>query len=346
MTEIFNYRLGPNVLADYLSVILIFLLLLLVFKIFHDVILNRLEKLALRTKTDLDEIFIHILRKFRPPFYLFLAFYFSLRLIALPPAADTILFVVLVIWVVYQAVVSANILVDYAVKKYRLREESPGTRSAIDLLGKIAKGVLWVVAILFILSNLGINITSLVAGLGIGGVAVALALQSVLSDLFSSFAIYFDKPFEPGDFIIVGDDLGVVEHIGIKTTRIRALRGEEVVISNQELTNARIHNFKKLAERRVVFEFGVKYDTPTEKLREIPSQVKKIIENVDKARFDRAHFHRFGESSLDFEVVYYLQSSDYNIYMDIHQEIHLEIKDALDSMGISIAFPSRTVYLE
>ncbi|MCR4279290.1 MAG: mechanosensitive ion channel family protein [Candidatus Zambryskibacteria bacterium] len=344
--EILNYSLGQNTVYDYLTLILVFAALLLVFKIFHDVVLSKLGRIAERTKTDLDETFVEILKNLRPPFYIFLSFYFALKFVVIPDFLQSVFDLILVIWVVYQVVRSLAVFVDYAAGKYKLREENEGTKAAITLIGRIVKGILWVVAILFALSNLGVNVTSLMAGLGIGGIAVALALQSVLSDLFSSFSIYFDKPFVPGDFIIVGSDMGVVENIGIKTTRIRALQGEEIVISNQELTSTRVHNFKKLQERRVVFSFGVVYGTSTAELKKIPGAIKKIIDSVDLVRFDRAHFFSFGESSLDFEVVYYLQSSDYNEYMDIHQKILLKIKDALEKQDVSIAFPTRTVHLE
>lgn len=345
MADILDLSLWGNTGADYLTVFGSFLVLLFIFKIFHDIVLNRLGRLAERTKTDLDEMFIYILRQLHPPFYAFLAFYIALRLITLPALVDKILVVILVLWVTYQAVISASILVDYTVKRHSHREKHEGTKSAFALMGKIAKGVLWVIALLFVLSNLGVNVTSLMAGLGIGGVAIALALQNVLSDLFSSFSIYFDKPFVPGDFIIVGDDMGVVEYIGIKTTRIRALRGEEIVISNQELTSSRIHNFKKLAERRVVFSFGVVYETSAAVLEKVGGVVREIINSVELARFDRAHFHAFSESSLDFEVVYYLKSSDYNKYMDVHQDILLKVKEALEKEGVSMAYPTRTLYM-
>ncbi len=173
----------------------------------------------------------------------------------------------------------------------------------------------------------------------------SMAAQNILADLFSSFAIYFDKPFVIGDFVIVGDKMGVVEKVGIKTTRIRALQGEEIVMPNKDLTSSHIQNFKKMRERRVVFTFGVTYETKTESLRAIPAMVRKIIESQEKTRFDRAHFSAYGESDLTFEVVYYVLSGDYNKYMDIQQAINLEIKEAFERQGIDFAYPTRTRYL-
>lgn len=341
-----DYSFYGNTVSEYIFAVLVFFALLLAFAFLNKVILNRLEKLAQRTKTDLDETFISIIRGLKPPFYGFLAFYFALWFIEIPEPAWKALTVVLVIWVVYQSMVAASVLVDYAVKRYTRKEENSGTISAVKLIGKISKGVLWVVAGLFVLSNLGVNITSLVAGLGIGGVAVALALQNILSDLFSSFAIYFDKPFVPGDFIIVGDKMGVVEYIGIKTTRLRALQGEEIVISNQELTNAQIQNFKKMSERRVVINFGVTYETPDNKIKKINGIIEKIIEDTSNARFDRVHFKNFGDSALGFEVVYYVESGDYNEYMNVNQEIHFAILEKFRKEKISMAYPTQTIFIE
>jgi MscS family membrane protein len=178
------------------------------------------------------------------------------------------------------------------------------------------------------------------------GVAIAFAFQNILEDLFSSFAIVFDKPFKIGDFIIVGDKLGVVEKIGIKTTRIKSLQGEEIVISNKELTSAQVRNFKKMETRRISFSFGVTYQTPTEKLKGIPKTVESIIEETDNVRFDRAHFNEFGDSALLFEVVYYVEGNDYNMYMDAQQQINLKIKESFEKDGIEMAYPTQTIFLQ
>ena len=196
-----------------------------------------------------------------------------------------------------------------------------------------------------VLSNLGYNVTTLVAGLGIGGLAIAFALQKVLEDIFSSVSIYFDKPFEIGDFIIVGEQMGVVKKIGIKSTRIQALQGEEIVISNRELTSVRIQNFKRMEKRRVAFSFGVLYSTSNAKLKKAIEMVKKIVEKAEHADLDRVHFKAFGSSSLDFEVVYYLKSRDYNVYMDTQQEINFAIKEAFEKEKIEFAYPTQTIHL-
>ena len=196
------------------------------------------------------------------------------------------------------------------------------------------------------LSNLGINVTSLVAGLGVGGIAIAFALQNILNDLFSSFAIYFDKPFVVGDFIKIGEHAGTVEKVGIKTTRIRSTTGEELIISNRELTSARVQNFKRLNERRSIFTIGVVYETTAEKLRRIPSIIQTIIESQSLNRFDRVHFKTFGDFSLNFEVSYYVQTTDYKKFMDTQEIVNLKIVEAFEKEGISMAYPTQTIYLE
>jgi len=330
--------------SDYLTALIVFAVSVLIFRGFQSLILSRLKKLSKKTGTDVDDMLVGMIETLRPPFYLFLSFYIALGFLNINKVFDKLINVVLVAWVVYQAVVALQVIVDYGVKKKIHKEKEPEAKTAYRAIGKLAKIIIWTGAVLFILSNLGVDITSLVAGLGIGGVAVAFALQNILNDLFSSFAIYFDKPFVAGDFIVVGDRAGVVEKIGIKTTRVRALQGEEVVISNRELTSAQIQNFKRMQERRVVFSFGVVYETPSLLLGKIPGIVEKIINSVELARFDRAHFLRFDESALSFEVVYFIRTGDYNKYMDANEKILLGIKDSFEKNKIEMAYPTRVIY--
>lgn len=205
--------------------------------------------------------------------------------------------------------------------------------------------VVWSVMLLSILANLGVDITALVASLGVGGIAVALAVQTVLSDVFASLSIGVDKPFEIGDFVVFGEVAGTIEHIGLKTTRIRSLSGEQVVCANADLLRQIVHNYKRMNTRRIVFKFGISYDTPTDKVRQVAEKVGEIIRATPKTRFDRAHFLGFDESQLTFEVVYIVQSSDYNQYMDIQQEINLQLLDALRELDVRFALPRRDLRL-
>ncbi|MGD8498895.1 MAG: mechanosensitive ion channel family protein, partial [Chromatiales bacterium] len=212
-------------------------------------------------------------------------------------------------------------------------------------VGFVARLVLWSIILLLALDNLGVDVTALVAGLGVGGIAVALAVQNILSDLFASLSIVLDKPFAVGDFLIIDSFLGSVEHVGLKTTRLRSLSGEQLVFSNTDLLGSRIRNYGRMFERRVVFKIGVTYQTPRDKLTKIPGIIKEAIEAQDKTRFDRSHFNEYGEFSLNFESVYYIQGPDYNLYMDIQQAINLLIHERFEEEGIEFAYPTQTLFL-
>ena len=252
-----------------------------------------------------------------------------------------IVVIILVTWYVVRLIDSS---IDAAFSAYAEKRGESGTKRVRPLIAVINL-LVWVIALVFLLDNLGVEISAIVAGLGIGGIAIALAAQALLGDLFSYFVIFFDRPFELGDFLIFDDILGTVEHIGLKTTHIRSLGGELIVVSNSVLTGSRLRNYKHMSERRIVFSFGVTYDTGSERLREIPAVVRSVVEAEAQTRFDRAHFKAYGASSLDFEVVYYVLSPDYNIYMDIQQRINLGIYEAFEERKIEFAFPTRTVYL-
>jgi small-conductance mechanosensitive channel len=216
----------------------------------------------------------------------------------------------------------------------------------LNALRFIVRFILWTVIVLMTLDNLGVNVTTMVAGLGIGGIAVALAVQNILGDLFASLSIVIDKPFVIGDFVIVGEYMGAVEYVGLKTTRIRALGGEQIVFSNGDLLKARIRNFRRMRERRVLFSFGVLYQTQAELVEKVPAMVRGIVEAHQKVRFDRAHFKSFGESSLAFEVVYWMLDPDFNLYMDVQQKINLEMLRAFEREGIRFAYPTRTLVVD
>jgi len=242
----------------------------------------------------------------------------------------------LIIWVFYQIIIAIQIFIDYLIKKLLKNEDPPGTKAAYQMIGKILKGILWVFGILLIMSNLGINVNSLLAGLSIGGIAIAWAIRGIMSDLLSSFAIYFDKPFVVGDFIVVDKHMGVVKHIGFKTTRIQSLQGEEIVFSNTKITSTQVQNFKKLKERRINFSFNVPDQTPTIKLKKISGIIKEIVKSNELARFERVHCIEFNKSSLVFEVIYYMKTADFMKYKDCQQEIIFKIKDVFEKQGISL----------
>lgn len=238
--------------------------------------------------------------------------------------------------------------IGIGVQRYVTRHSSSGmtqVSASATLLSWGLRTLLWSVVALAVLSNLGVNITAFVASLGVGGIAVALAVQSILADLFASLSIAVDKPFEVGDFVVVGGVSGTVQMIGLKTTRIRSLQGEEVVMSNTDILKQTISNYRPMQERRIVFTFGVAYDTPVDKVAAIPGVVRQLVQAQPVLRFDRAHFKGFGDSSLDFEVVYIVKDAAFNFYMDMQQAINLGLMRGLAGLGVEFAFPTRTIHV-
>lgn len=334
-----------NTVLDYIIAVIAFLVFLLILKVFQAIILKKLDKFAQKTKTDIDDTLIEIVKSVRPPFYSFLAFYLALFFLNINPTGQKVINAILIVWLTFQVITGLQILIDYLVKKKLAKDKEIATKVGVRYISMLAKIALWVIGVILILGNLGVDVTSLIAGLGIGGIAVALAIQNILGDLFSSLAIYFDKPFVVGDFIIVGENQGTVEKIGIKTTRIRALDGEEIIISNQELTSARIQNFKTVKERRSLFRVGVTYDTSQTKLKQIPKMLKESVETSKQTKFDRAHFVEFADSSLNFEISFYVQTEDYKKILDVQQQVLYKIKYLFEKEKIGMAFPTQTIYL-
>ncbi|MEM0951003.1 MAG: mechanosensitive ion channel family protein [Cyanobacteria bacterium P01_H01_bin.74] len=240
-------------------------------------------------------------------------------------------------------------LIQYQIQRFidtkKDRADRQQVQTVMGPLQFILTAVLWTLISLAVLDNVGVDITALVAGLGIGGIAVALAVQNTLGDLMAALSIAFDKPFVIGDFIIVDEFMGTVERIGLKSTRIRSLGGEGIVIPNKNLLDSRIRNYQKMEERRVILQFGILYQTPYALMKEIPHWVKQIIDDTDGVRFDRAHFATFGSSSYDFEAVYYVLDPDYAIFMNYQQQINLELIRVFESHGVEFAYPTRTLFV-
>lgn len=300
-----------------------------------------------KTSTDLDDLIIALVAGIRPFVMILLAAAAGAQVLTLPAGVDRAIWMFVGAVVLLQLGLWGNTVIAFAVSHYihqRLERDAAST-TTIAVLSFVAKLALWTVVLLVALENAGVNITGLVAGLGIGGVAVALALQNILGDLFAAFSIALDRPFSIGDFIIVDDLLGTVEYIGLKTTRVRSLSGEQLIFANSDLLRSRIRNFKRMAERRALFTFGVVYDTPPDKLAAIPALVRRIVEGQARTRFDRAHFKDYGDSALNFEVVYYVLTPEYNAYMDIQQAINLELYREFHEEGIEFAYPTQTVYV-
>jgi small-conductance mechanosensitive channel len=336
--------LWNNPLREWAICIGIIVFSLIILRLLKFVVIKKIRAFSMRTKTTFDDFLVEVIQSSVMPLLYVLAIFSALKYINLPGKAADVIRVAMLFIVTFFVLRMITSFIGYAFKRAVLKKEKNEHR------GKQAKGILlilqvivWFIGILFLIDNLGYDITTVIAGLGIGGIAIALAAQAILGDLFSYLVIFFDKPFEIGDFIIVGDKMGTIEYIGIKTTRIRALTGEQLVCSNTDLTNSRLHNYKRMQERRVAFTFGVVYNVPAPKLRLIPKLVADIVRSLDNVRFDRAHFQSFGDFSLNFEVVYFILSPDYNLYMDKQQEINLKMIEAFKKEQIEFAFPTQTI---
>jgi small-conductance mechanosensitive channel len=318
---------------------------LVALRLVEQVLIVRVQRVAKKTETMVDDIIIGSLRKTKLLFLLLVAVFAGSLSLDLEPAVRSILLSTVMIATLIQVGVWVSRGLQIWLEHYRETEEDGANRTTMNALSFVGRLILWVIVFLLVIDNLGVDVTALVAGMGIGGIAVALAVQNILGDLFASLSIVLDKPFVNGDFIAVGDMAGSVEHVGIKTTRIRSISGEQLVFSNSDLLQSRVRNFGRMAQRRVVFSLGVTYQTPAEKLERIPSLIRSAIETQEGVRFDRCHFASYGDSALNFETVYYVESSDYTQHMDILQAVNLRIYRAFEEEGIEFAYPTQTLFV-
>ena len=274
------------------------------------------------------------------------AVYLASRNLMFTAAIERALTIVIVALFWMQAGLWAMAAVRFAIERRRKRSEALDSvlRSSIDIILFVAAILIWAMVLLLALDNLGVQIKPLLAGLGIGGIAVALAVQTVLGDLLASLSIALDKPFAIGDFLSVDDFQGSVEHIGVKSTRLRSISGEQIIMSNTDILKARVRNYGRMRERRAVFQLGVSYDTPPESLAAIPAAIREIVEAQPDVRFDRCHFLTYGDTALQFETVYIVKRADFNSYADIQQKINLAILMKLRQMSVKFAAPTRNIF--
>ncbi|MFP4226603.1 MAG: mechanosensitive ion channel family protein [Desulfobacterales bacterium] len=346
MMEFLEFSVLGNSITLWAAALATLLVLNLVFNLLKRWLVKRFEAGRMFIRANISGVLAEIFQRTKRIVLFLLALLLASLWLELPAQATALIESVAFAAVVVQIGLWGHYLVYAGLKEYVGRKvEDPLTSSGVTVMTLFGRFVLWSAVLLVIMENIGVNVTTLIAGLGVGGIAIGLATQNILSDLFASLSILLDKPFEVGNFIIVGDQLGTVEKIGLKTTRLRSLSGELLVFGNSDLLSSRIRNYASFWERRVVFSFGVLYDTPSEKLKKIPETVRRIIENVEPTRFDRAHFKEFGDFSLNFEVVYYVLSPDYAVYMDIQEKINLGIFEAFETEGIGFAFPTRTIHI-
>ncbi|MCG6912023.1 MAG: mechanosensitive ion channel family protein [Deltaproteobacteria bacterium] len=309
---------------------------------------RRLDHLSKKSTKDWDDLIVLLIDRIHSLFLLALGVYAGSLILELPLNVSYFFKKGIFVILLFQSALIGSQAINFLIERYRHQkiESNAAAVTTLSSVSFVLKTLLWFILLLLALDAFGVNVTALVAGLGISGIAVALAVQNILGDLFASFSIVFDKPFVIGDFIIVGDFLGTVEYVGLKTTRVRSLSGEQLIFSNGDLLSSRIRNFKRMYERRVVFSIGVLYQTQYEHLIEIPKMIQSIIESQSPVRFDRAHFKEYGAYSLNFEVVYWIQNPDYNVYMDIQQIINLSIFKQFKDKGIKFAYPTQTVFVQ
>ncbi len=347
-----QYSLFGNTAWEYTLSIAVFIGSAIALKLFQLIVVARLKTLSKRTRSDIDDILIDIVSHIRPPFYLVLSIFLAAKYLDFTPFVERVLSAAIFVILFAEAIQAIKRLIGHLIQRHvanlDVEEEADKahTKMMLEMAQWLAVVLLWIIALLLLLSNFGINVTSLIASLGIGGIAIALAAQNILGDLFSSFSIFFDKPFQIGDYIVIGDDGGTVEHIGMKTTRLRTLRGEQLVVSNRELTTERVQNFGRLHRRRELFTIGVEYETPQKLLKQIPDIIATAIEGRDEVEFDRAHLVGFGDSSINYEVVYYVNSDDFTLYMNIKQDINLTLFNALTEKGIAMAYPTQVIHVK
>lgn len=346
MEELLNNEYFGNSGQEYLIMLGGIALGLLLVRVFKRVVLKRISQAVSKSKTTIDDFIVENIGLYVVPMVYFTIIYAGLKTLVWPERMTTIMEVVFVVILTYYAIRLVSSIILMLLQSYIRRQE--GGEEKVKQMGGIIliiNGVIWMIGLIFMLSNLGYDVSAIIAGMGIGGIAIALAAQNIIGDLFNYFVIFFDRPFEVGDFLVVEDKNGIVDKIGIKTTRIKTLSGEQLVFANSDLTSSRIHNYKKMQRRRIVFTVGVTYETPVEQVKMIPGLLKEIVESEDRVDFDRAHLRAFGDSSLDYEIVYIINSADYNTYMDIQQDFNFQIYQKFSELSISIAFPTRTLYL-
>lgn len=313
-------------------------------RLFQSIVISRIKRISGRTQTTVDDFAVLVLQRSAMPLLYIVSLYAGIHYLWIDEKVKRIINIATLVAAVFFITRAIVDVIGYLLQSFAAKRNETQTRQAKGLL-LIARIIIWIAAIIFLADNLGYNITTIITGLGIGGIAIALAAQTILGDLFGYFVIFFDKPFETGDFITVGEMSGSVEYVGVKTTRLRALSGEQLIVSNSNLTNSKIQNYKRMDKRRVVFSIGVVYETSADTLKKIPALLKQVVESHADIQFDRAHFSGFGDFSLKFEVVYYILTADYNLYMDRQQSIYLGIVEKFAAEQIGFAYPTQTILL-
>ncbi|MGI6348690.1 MAG: mechanosensitive ion channel family protein [Eubacteriaceae bacterium] len=327
-----------NTVKQYVLFAIVLVAGMLTALVLKHVFLKRGRKWAERNASPAKANGIDLLEKYLMPAVYIFVFYISVRVLTLNGIASRVFRLITLAGIIVFAAIFASKLLVFLFAKYWEKKKNQENETLVRWVGMAIQTAVWVAAFLLFADNAGIKLTSVITGLGLGGIVLAFAAQEVLKDIFCYFSIVFDRPFETGDFISVEQYSGNVEHIGIKTTRLRSLSGEELIFSNKDLTDSRVKNFRSLEARRVLFELNISYETSNEKLQMIPQLVQEVIDRQKDTRFERAYFMRFGEYSLIYEVAYYVYSKDYEKYVEIQQVINFGIKESFEAQGIEFAY--------
>ena len=344
MNDILSRVYFNNTVQEYLIAAAIILGGMLVLALFRKIILTRLEKWANRTESNIDNLIIKAVERFALPPLNFFIMYVGINYLELSEMADKIIKIIVAAFITFFILRLISSVALQGLQSY-VRRQGHGEEKLKQLGGimLLLNIIIWTLGFIFFFDNLGYNVSAIITGLGIGGIAIALAAQNILGDLFNYFVIFFDRPFEIGDFIVLDDKKGNVEHIGIKTTRLKSLTGEQLILSNSDLTKSRLHNFKRMERRRIEFSIIASYATPPNLVKEVPVIIRNIITSIRGITLDRTHFLSYGEYGFKFETVYFVENAEYNVYADIQQEINLKILEAFEQRDIQFAQPGQPV---
>jgi small-conductance mechanosensitive channel len=337
--QFLNFLVLGNPLLNWTIAIGIFTILAGVLIFVKDQAIIRIGTRAIRG-TGWSEIFVDVLGQTRMYAILVLSAWLASLVLNLTPGATVLLRMIMFTLLLLQVARWGNRLISLLVTREVKRRVGNNDESSttVGLLGFFARVILWTVILLVVLDNLpNVRVDTLITSLGVTGLAVAIAVQRILSDVFASVSIALDKPFVIGDFIIVDAYQGTVENIGLKSTRIRSLFGEQIVVSNSDLLNSRIKNYKRMVDRRVVLNIKLAPSTSIEQLMRVPTLLQEIVQAQNPVRFGRAHFQSIGDGFYLYEIVYDVLSPDYSLYMDIQQNVNLAILNRFQQEGIPLA---------
>ena len=342
-------QIGINVnywVREVIVALLLFLLTFILGWVIYHIFEHYFTNWAKKTKTTLDD---EIIKNIKKPIYflvILIGLYYGLKQLSLldPYKIEvTLIFAVgQILFIIFIITRVINVLVSWYAEKIAIQRKKVIDNRILNIFKKFLHAIVYIIGFLFILNAFNIDLSGAVIGLGVGGIAIAFALQNVLSDVFSAFSIYFDRPFEVGDFIVVGQHSGTVTKIGMKSTRLQLLQGEEMIVSNREITSSSVRNYRKMTRRRVEFIIRVAPNTPLEKLKYIPQLIEKTIRGCKSAEFEMVHFKEIGPFSYNFEVVYYINTGDYSKFLDIHEKVNFALKETFEKEKIEFAFQNKS----